>query len=95
MRVSKEFAEEFSYLVEWYGWTSDEVAEIKRNIKADPEPMIQFFSSLAKAHKQGYRFADDGGFHLLNVFCAEKGIPDPYGHEYTGAEVDRIASGNA
>lgn len=91
MRVSKEFAEEFAYLVEWYGWTIEEVVEIKRNIKADPEPMVQFFSSLAKAHKQGYRFADENGFHLLNVFCAERGISDPYGHMYTGADVDVAA----
>ncbi|SOY79955.1 hypothetical protein CBM2599_A120520 [Cupriavidus taiwanensis] len=90
MKISKALAGDLRYLAAELEWDEAGKVEVRESLKANPEFFTHFWTVFAQAHRAGYRFCQATGFQKLEVFCKEKGLPDPYNRQYSGAEIDRV-----
>jgi len=78
MKVSKQFLKDFAYLANLYGWTAEDIEDIKAQTRANPEPITRYWKNLAAAHKAGYEQTKENGYIRLQTWCAQNGFPDPF-----------------
>lgn len=78
MRVSKKFLNDFAYLANYYGWSLDEIEEMKQCTREDPEQMVRYWTTLAAAHRAGYEQNEENGYMRLGLWCAIQGWPAPF-----------------
>lgn len=78
MKVSKQFLKDFACLANRYGWTPDDIEEIKAQTRAAPEAMVRYWTNLAAAHRAGYEQTAENGYIPLREWCKQSGYPDPY-----------------
>lgn len=90
MRVTQAFIEDMRYLRAFYQWNDADVKEVKAAIKGSDE-MVHYFTVLAAAHRAGYSQHAGNGFQRLQAWCAEKGLPDPFGPEFDVVALDALA----
>lgn len=77
MNVSRQFLRDFAYLANRYGWTPDDIEEIKAHTRENPD-MARYWTNLAAAHRGGYEQTPENGFIRLAAWCAQQGWPCPY-----------------
>ena len=77
MKVTRAFMADFNYLADRYGWTADDIEEVKAATRADPERMQHYWSTLAAAHRAGYEQTAANHYIRLSAWCAANGLPDP------------------
>jgi len=90
LKVSAQFIDDMRYLRAYYQWNEEDVSEIKAAIKGSAE-MVHFFTVLAAAHRAGYEQCAANGFIRLQVWCMQKGLPDPFGPAFDLAALDAMA----
>lgn len=90
MRITKELAAHLRYLSGELDWAEEDKTEIREALREHPEFFDNFWTVFAQAHRLGYRFTAERGFQKLDDFCAKHGLPDPYGRQYAGAEIDAV-----
>ena len=78
MNVSRAFLKDFAYLANRYEWNAEDIEEVKAHMRANFEAMRNYWSALAAAHRSGYEQTKENGFMRLQVWCVEKGLPDPF-----------------
>lgn len=91
MKYPANFAQDMRELSAFYGWNEDDKKEVRAAF-TDCEPMVRYFTVLAAAHRAGYKQHAGNGFQRLQAWCAEKGLPDPFGPEFDVAALDAIAT---
>lgn len=65
MKVSSQFLRDFAYLANLYGWTPADIEDVKAQTRANPEPMRQYWTMLAAAHRTGYAQTEANQFERL------------------------------
>lgn len=68
MKVSKDFLRDFAYLANLYGWDAADIEDVKAQTRANPEPMRRYWTTLAAAHRTGYRQNAANGYERLEVW---------------------------
>lgn len=87
MRFTQEFIDDMRYLRTRYPWTDDEAKDIKEALR-DCQPLVHYFTVLAKAHRAGYDQNAGNGFIRLQRWCIEKGLGDPFTADFDVAALD-------
>jgi hypothetical protein len=64
-----------------YGWTAEEIDEIKREVISRPQIMERYWRNLAIARSAGFIQTQQNGFLTLRAWCAQTGRPDPTWHD--------------
>lgn len=90
MKYPITFSDDLKCLATYYQWSAEDKSEVRAAFTDCPE-MVHFFTVLAAAHRAGYTQCAANGFIRLQAWCAEKGLPDPFGPEFDLAELDAIA----
>jgi hypothetical protein len=72
MKVSRQFLKDFAYLANYYGWTPADIEDIKAQTRANPGPMVLYWTTLANAHRAGYKQTRLNGYIRLQAWCDEK-----------------------
>ena len=70
MKVSRQFLQDFAYLANWYGWTAADIDDVKEATRLDPEGMREYWTTLAAAHRAGYKQTRENGYIRLHTWCA-------------------------
>ena len=73
MKVSRQFLRDFAYLANRYGWHAADIEDVKAHMREHVEPMRQYWSRLAAAHRAGYEQTKENGFIRLQAWCDLKG----------------------
>jgi hypothetical protein len=68
MNVSKSFLRDFAYLANLYNWDPADIADVKAQTRANPEPMRRYWTALARAHRAGYQQTPANGYERLRVW---------------------------
>lgn len=84
MNVSKAFLRDFAYLANRYGWTPADIESVKADTRANPG-LVQYWTTLAAAHRAGYEQTKENGFIRLQAWCAVNGYLDPFPANDEGA----------
>jgi hypothetical protein len=78
MLVSKSFLRDFAYLANRYGWMPSDIVEMKTAIRANEDSGRRYITTLAAAHRAGYKQTAENRFMRLDIWCAASGWPDPF-----------------
>ena len=78
MKVSKQFLKDFAELANRYGWTPDDIEEMREAIRVNEEDGKRYITALAAAHRAGYEQSRENGYIRLHNWCAANGYPDPF-----------------
>jgi hypothetical protein len=65
MKVSKDFLRDFAYLANLYEWTPADIEDVKAQTRANPESMRRYWTTLAAAHRAGYKQTPANGYERL------------------------------
>jgi hypothetical protein len=90
MELNKLEIADLRYLREFYGWDDKDAREVMRSISETPHG-ARYYTILAAAHRAGYMQDAANGFVRLQAWCAEQGLPDPFGPEFDVAALDALA----
>jgi hypothetical protein len=77
MNVSRQFLRDFAYLANRYGWTPADIEDAKADTRANPA-LVQYWTTLAAAHRAGYEQTAKNGFIRLQAWCEQEERPDPF-----------------
>ncbi|MCE3606921.1 hypothetical protein LXA47_25430 [Massilia sp. P8910] len=93
MKVSRDFLLDFAYLANLYAWTTADIEEVKAQTRANPEPMRQYWTLLAAAHRAGYKQEKANDYERLGAWIQR--VPefaDQYAHarEAISAGIARV-----
>jgi hypothetical protein len=66
IRVSKEFAGDFRYVVWFYDMSEAEAEEWRQLVRASPGPMMDYIATLAMALRNGYTQTAENNYVRLN-----------------------------
>lgn len=75
MNVSRQFLRDFAEVANRYGWNAADIEDVKREIRAAGDPMVRYFSTLAAAHRAGYKQTPENGYLRLDRWCLQQGWP--------------------
>lgn len=89
MKYPATFSEDLKQLSKYYEWNQADKNEIRKAF-TDCEPMVKYLTTLAAAHRAGYKQDAANGFVRLRTWCLEKGLDDPFGPEFDPAALDEI-----
>lgn len=73
MNVSKQFLRDFAYLANLYGWTADDVEDVKAQTRSNPSEMVPYWTRLAAAHRGGYSQTPENNFMRLGQWLQFQG----------------------
>jgi hypothetical protein len=73
MWVSKKFLQDFAYIANLYGWSTEDVEDAKAQTKANPDEMCPYWTQLAAAHRAGYAQAPGNNFMRLGQWLQLQG----------------------
>jgi hypothetical protein len=71
IRVTKEFACDFRYVVWFYDMTEDEAEEWRQLVRASPGPMMDYIATLAMALRNGYTQTAENNYVRLNTWLLD------------------------
>lgn len=81
MKASRQFFRNLAYLANRYGWTPEDIEDIKAQTRADLNPMKKYWKNLAAAHKAGYEQTSENGYIHLRAWCMQNGFTDSFTEE--------------
>jgi hypothetical protein len=68
MKVSRDFLRDFAYLANLYQWDATDIEYVKAQTRANPEPMLRYWTTLAAAHRAGYQQTEGNGYERLQAW---------------------------
>lgn len=77
MKVSRQFLRDFAEIANRYGWTADDIEEVKTEVRAAGAPIVKYLQTLAAAHRAGYEQTRENGYIRLHSWCVANGWSDP------------------
>ncbi|WP_151448123.1 alanine racemase [Lacisediminimonas profundi] len=80
MNVSRQFLKDFAYIANRYGWTPEDVEQAKADTRANPG-LVNYWTVLADAHRNGYEQTAENRFIRLTDWCRQNGLADPFSNE--------------
>jgi hypothetical protein len=88
LKVNQSFIDDFEYLSHHYAWNSEDVEGMKAAIRENEGDGRRYITALAAAHRAGYSQSAGNGFVRLQVWCADRGLPDPFTAGFDPAALD-------
>jgi hypothetical protein len=89
LKYPPTFGQDMRELSAFYQWSEADKKEVRAAF-TNCEPMVRYFTVLAAAHRAGYSQHSGNGFQRLKSWCAENGLPDPFGLEFDVAALDAL-----
>lgn len=78
------------YLRAYYGWIDEDASDVMQSIKENPDA-ARYYIILSAAHRAGYEQTAENNFIRLQIWCGDKGLPDPFGPAFDVAALDALA----
>jgi hypothetical protein len=91
MDLCKSEIVDLRYLRQYYGWDDKDARQVMQSIR-ETEHAARYYVILAGAHRAGYRQTSENGYMRLQLWCAMKGLPDPFGAEFDLTALDAMAT---